>query len=107
MQYIGTSTNILEQPIARALSSIGLVHYINGQGPDALSALTRSLEIHRQHDNIKGIATLTSFVGIVDFGMGNYADALEHYTTSLAIQVNLVYETTGDYPTALLLYRCR
>ena len=65
------------------LNSIGIVHRDKGDYSKALDYCERSLEIHKELDDKRGMGNSLNNIGIVHADKGDYEKALDYYGLSL------------------------
>jgi DNA-binding SARP family transcriptional activator/tetratricopeptide (TPR) repeat protein len=69
----------------QALLNLGTAYSRLGRYRDALDALQRSVDLHRQAGDALGERRSLNNLGVVHWHLGNHEAALEHYQRSLAI----------------------
>ncbi len=79
--------------LARVLHNLGGLYWRQGQLPEAISMLRRSVDIKRRHDTLK-VASGLSGIGVVLIDAGQYDSAIAVLRESLVLQDRMA---TGDH----------
>ncbi|MES2592250.1 MAG: tetratricopeptide repeat protein [Bacteroidota bacterium] len=69
--------------LSKALNSLGIITYNEGDNTKAISYYSRSLKIRGEDGDKKGVAATLNNLGIVHQDLGDYAKAITDYTHSL------------------------
>lgn len=120
LQYDFAKSKDLKKEMARALNVQAVSFAIRGAYSKALDYYQKSLAIHEELANKRGIAIANNNIGHVYQSQNNHLKALEHYQKSLALNkelenkhgianshgsMGLVYAKQGEYQKALEAYK--
>ncbi|MRT92883.1 tetratricopeptide repeat-containing sensor histidine kinase [Ancylomarina sp. 16SWW S1-10-2] len=102
--------------MAKALKCIGINHWAKSQSHLALKNLQKSLKIYEEINDLKGICSLYSNIGLVYKDLSDYKNSLKYFLKSLKISeehkitnliittnynISVMYMAQEDYPKAL------
>ncbi len=119
LQYDFAKSKGLKKQMAKALNIQGVSSQIQGDYTSAIDYYTRSLTIHEEIKNKRGIAGTLNNIGIIYKKQGDYTNAIDYYTRSLTIKeeigdkrgiasslnnIGVIYNDQGDYASAIDYY---
>ena len=105
--------------VSQLINNIGVINYLKGRYPEAITYYNKSLVIEEKTGNKLGVAQSYNNIATVWYAQGNYQKSLEYHNRALEIKIKIkdrasiaktlnnignIHNERGNYPKALEYY---